>query len=135
MTMPKLLQLLIAGAVGVGLAACNPVSVRTDSAHDIAIGSCHTYAFASEHVANGAQPAAYANPLNAERLKMAVQSNMAAKGIQLVDRAQADCVVGYAMGSRQVFDGYYGGYHGAGRGLGGYRPGLGVRRGRGGGGP
>ena len=29
-------------------------------------------------------------------------------------REVADCVVGYAMGSRQVFDGYYGGYYGAG---------------------
>ena len=66
------------------------------------------------------QPAAYGNPLNAERLKVSIQTNMAARGIQLVDRAQADCVVGYAMGSRQVFDGYYGGYYGAGWGYGYY---------------
>src|SRR5258708_30636409 len=74
---------------------------------------CHTYAFAAEHVAKADQPAAYANPLNAERLRVSIQSNMAARGIQLVDRASADCVVGYAMGSRPVFDGYYRGYYGA----------------------
>ena len=51
------------------------------------------------------------------------------RGIQLVDRASADCVVGYAMGSRQVFDGYYGGYYGAGWGFGGYRRGWGFRGG------
>jgi hypothetical protein len=87
---------------------------------------CHTYAFAMEHVANADQPAAYANPLNAERLRVSIQSNMAARGIQLVDRAAADCVVGYAMGSRQVFDSYYGGYYGAGWGGGwGFRRGFG----------
>src|SRR5258708_20993288 len=72
-----------------------------------------------EDVANADQPAAYGNPLNAERLRVSIQSNMAARGIQLVDRAQADCMVGYAMGSRQVFDTYYGGYFGAGLGFGG----------------
>jgi hypothetical protein len=80
-----------------------------------------------EHVANGDQPAAYANPLNAERLRVSIQSQMSARGIQLVDRANADCVVGYAMGSRQVFDGYYGGYYGAGWGFGGRRGGFGFR--------
>src|SRR5450755_2037781 len=108
-------------AVALGLSACNTVAVRTDYAKDLSASVCHTYAFAMEHVANADQPAAYANPLNAERLRVAIQSNMAARGIQLVDRASADCVVGYAMGSRQVFDGYYGGYYGAGWGFGGRR--------------
>jgi len=107
---------VVAGVAGLGLSACNTVAVRTDYARDMSASICHTYAFAMEHVANADQPAAYANPLNAERLRTAVQYNMAARGIQLVDRAAADCVVGYAMGSRQVFDGYYGGYYGAGCG-------------------
>jgi hypothetical protein len=121
----KTIHAVFAGVLTVGLCACNPVSVRTDYAHDMTASICHTYAFANEHVANADQPAAYANPLNAERLRVAVQANMAAKGIQLVDRASADCVVGYAMGSRQVFDGYYGGYYGAGWGFGGWRGGRG----------
>src|ERR1700734_4387878 len=105
---------VVAGVAAFSLSACNTVAVRTDYARDMSASICHTYAFAMEHVANADQPAAYANPLNAERLRTAVQYNMAARGIQLVDRAAADCVVGYAMGTRQVFDGYYGGYYGAG---------------------
>ena len=118
---------VVAGVAGLGLSACNTVAVRTDYARDMSASICHTYAFAMEHVANADQPAAYANPLNAERLRTAVQYNMAARGIQLVDRAAADCVVGYAMGTRQVFDVYYGGYYGAGWGFGGYRGGWGFR--------
>src|SRR5471030_1951895 len=112
---------VVAGVGALGLSACNTVAVRTDYARDMSASICHTYAFAMEHVANGEQPAAYANPLNAERLRQSIQANMSGRGIQLVDRASADCVVGYAMGSRQVFDGYYGGYYGAGWGFGGRR--------------
>jgi hypothetical protein len=51
---------------------------------------------------------------------------MAAKGVQIAaDRRAADCVVGYAMGTRQVFDDFYGPY-GIGWGWGG---GWGWRRG------
>ena len=124
---PRILPAVVAGTVALALSACNTVAVRTDYAHDLSVSICHTYAFANEHVANADQPAAYANPINAERLRVSIQSNMAARGIQLVDRAAADCVVGYAMGSRQVFDSYYGGYYGAGWGFGG----RGYGRGRG----
>jgi hypothetical protein len=113
----------------VGLAACNTVSVKTDAAKDMSVASCHTYAFATEHMANADQPAAYGNPLNAQRLKVAVQSNLSAKGIQLAaTRDSADCIVGYALGSRQVFDDYYGGLYGGFGFGGGFR-----RRGFGGG--
>lgn len=121
---PRIIYTAVAACTALALSACNTVAVRTDYAHDMSASVCHTYAFAMEHVANADQPAAYGNPLNAERLRASIQSNMAARGIQLVDRAAADCVVGYAMGSRQVFDGYYGGYYGAGWGVGG-----GFRRG------
>jgi uncharacterized protein DUF4136 len=109
---------VVACTVALGLSACETVAVRTDTAKDMSASICHTYAFANEHIANADEPAAYGNPLNAERLRVSIQSNMGARGIQLVDRAQADCVVGYAMGSRQVFDTYYGGYYGAGWGFG-----------------
>jgi hypothetical protein len=118
----------VACTVALGLSACNTVAVRTDYARDMSASSCHSYAFAYEHVVNGGggEQEAYGNPLNAERLRVSIQAQMAARGIQLVDRAQADCVVGYAMGSRQVFDTYYGGYYGAGWGFGG---GFGYGRG------
>jgi len=106
-----------AGALGLSLAACTTLPVTTDANPNMSVSNCHTYAFAQEHVANADQPAAYGNPLNAERLRVAIESNLAAKGIQRADRGTAECVVGYAMGSRQVFNDYYSGF-GAGWGYG-----------------
>jgi len=107
----------VGGALGLTLAACSSLPVKTDANPNMSVSNCHTYAFAQEHVANADQPAAYGNPLNAERLRVSIEANMAAKGIQRVDRAAAECVVGYAMGSRQVFNDYYAGF-GAGWGYG-----------------
>jgi len=101
------------GATGLGLAlgACNTLPVTTDVNPGMSVSNCHTYTFAQEHVANADQPSAFGNPLNAERLRVAIESNLAAKGIQRVaDHGTAECVVGYAMGSRQVFNDYYGGF-------------------------
>ncbi len=100
----------VAGALGLGLAACTGLPVKTDANPNLSVANCHTYAFAKEYVANASQPAAYGNPLNAERLRLAIEANLAARGIQRMDRAAADCVVGYAIGSRQVFNDYYGGF-------------------------
>jgi Domain of unknown function (DUF4136) len=104
--------LAVAGILGLGLAACTTLPVSTDTNPNMSVSNCHTFAFANEHVANADQPAAYGNPLNAERLRVAIESNLAAKGIQRADRAAAECVVGYAMGSRQVFNDYYAGWAG-----------------------
>jgi hypothetical protein len=107
-----LLLATVGGTLGLGLAACEGLPVKTDANPNLSVGSCHTYAFANEHVANADQQAAYGNPLNAERLRVSIAANLAAKGIQPADRAGADCVVGYAMGSRQVFNDYYAGWAG-----------------------
>jgi hypothetical protein len=100
------------GALVFSLAACTTLPVTTDANPALSLSACHTYAFAQEHMANADQPAAYANPLNADRLRSAIEANLASKGIQRSDRASADCVVGYAMGSRQVFNDYYAGFGG-----------------------
>ena len=107
----------VAGALALSVAACTTLPVRTDTNPNMSVSNCHTFAFAQEHVANADQPAAYGNPLNAERLRVAIEGNLSARGIQRVDRANAECVVGYAMGSRQVFNDYYAGF---GAGWGGY---------------
>jgi len=99
-----------AGALSWSLAACTSLPVTTDVNPNMSVLNCHTYAFAKEFVANANQPAAYGNPLNAERLRVAIEANLAARGIQRVDHANADCVVGYAMGTRQVFNDYYGSF-------------------------
>lgn len=113
-----------AGVLGLSLAACTSLPVITDANPNLSVSNCHTYTFAQEHVANAGQPAAYGNPLNAERLRVAIASNLAAKGILPAEHGAAECVVGYAMGSRQVFDDYYAGF-GSGWGYGwGRRGGL-----------
>jgi Domain of unknown function (DUF4136) len=114
----SILQSLLLGGTLLALGACS-LPVRTDINPNLSVTSCHTYAFADEHVANTDQPSAFGNPLNAERLRQAIEANMSARGIQkAADRKSADCVVGYAMGTRQVFDDYYGNF-GIGWGWGG----------------
>ncbi len=101
----------VAAACLAALGACTTLPVTTDVNPHYSVANCHTYAFAREHVANADQPAAFGNPLNADRLRAAIEANLAARGIQRVaDRGAADCVVGYAMGTRQVFDDYYAGW-------------------------
>jgi hypothetical protein len=109
---------MLLGGTLLTLGACS-LPVRTDINPNLSVTSCHTYAFADEHVANTDQPSAFGNPLNAERLRQSIEANMGARGIQkAADRKSADCVVGYAMGTRQVFDDYYGSF-GVGWGWGG----------------
>jgi hypothetical protein len=126
----SLVQAVAIGGALVALEACTALPVKTDINPNMSVSSCRSYAFADEHVANTDQPSAFGNPLNADRLRMAIEFNMAAKGIQkAADRRSAECVVGYAMGTRQVFDDFYGNF-GIGWGWGG---GWGGRRGWGGG--
>jgi hypothetical protein len=113
-----------AAACLVALGGCTTLNVTTDVNPHYSVASCHTYTFAREHVANADQPAAFGNPLNADRLRAAIEANLAARGVQqLADRGAADCVVGYALGTRQVFDDYYAGWGGWGPG---YRWGPGA---------
>jgi hypothetical protein len=112
-------QSLLLGGALLALGACSGLPVKTDSNPNLSVASCHTYAFADEHVANTDQPSAFGNPLNAERLHQAIEVNLSARGIQkAADRKSADCVVGFAMGTRQVFDDFYGSF-GVGWGWGG----------------
>ena len=114
----RIVHTVVAAASTIGLAACNTLPVTTDVNPNMSVANCHTYTFAQEHIANADQPSAFGNPLNADRLRGAIEANLSAKGMQrAADRGTADCVVGYAMGSRQVFDDYYGGF-GAGFGWG-----------------
>ena len=109
----------VGGAVA-ALGACTSLPVTTDVNPNASASTCHTYAWAQEHVAAGVQPAAYGNPLNADRLRAAIESNLAARGLQpAANRASADCVIGYAIGSRIVADDF-GGVGWVGYGRGGY---------------
>ncbi len=119
----RILPLSILSVAAVGLGACTTLPVTTDVNPNASVGSCHTYAFAQEHVANeGQQPGAFANPLNSDRLRTAIAYNLGARGILPVAAQQpADCVVGYAIGTRIVADDYGWGI-GVGYGWGGWGP-------------
>jgi len=112
----RILHTAAVGAAVAALGACTSLPVTTDANPAGNVASCHTYTFATEHVAAMNQPAAFSNPVNADRLRTAIETNLSARGIQLVPTPQAaDCVVGYAIGSRVVADewggvGLYGGY-------------------------
>jgi hypothetical protein len=109
---------LVVSGAAFALGGCTTPHVTTDVNPNFSVGSCHSYSFAREHVANADQPAAFGNPLNADRLRTAIEANMAAKGIAHVENGTADCLVGYALGTRQVFNDYYAGW-GVGWGYGG----------------
>ena len=79
MVSKSILQALAMGTALVALEACT-LPVRTDINPNMSVSNCHSYAFADEHVANTDQPSAFGNPLNANRLRMAIESNMATKG-------------------------------------------------------
>jgi hypothetical protein len=121
----SIIRTLAVGGTLIALEACTGLAVKTDINPTMSVASCHSYVFANEHVAQNDQQSAFGNPLNSQRLRDAIQANMAAKGIPLAaDHKSAECVVGYAMGTRQVFDDYYGDF-GVGWGWGG---GWGGRR-------
>jgi hypothetical protein len=110
-------------SVALGLGACTTLPVTTDANPAFSLANCHTYMFAQEHTVNASQPGAWGNPLNADRLRSAIEANMSARGVALVPSGTADCVVGYAIGTRQVFNDYYGGWGpgwGVGWGYGGW---------------
>jgi Domain of unknown function (DUF4136) len=112
---------LAASGLALALAACTTLHVTTDVNPNFSVANCHSYTFAREHVANADQPAAFGNPLNADRLRAAIEANMAARGVTRVsDNGTADCFVGYAIGTRQVFNDYYGGLGYGGFGYGGF---------------
>ena len=110
---------LMVVALSAALGACTTLHVTTDVNPNFSVSNCHTYAFATER--SGGADAAFSNPLNADRLRAAIEANMAARGVtRVADRNSADCVVGYALGTRQVFNDYYAGWAGWGWGYGGW---------------
>jgi len=115
---------VISGAA-VALGGCTTLRVTTDVNPNFSVATCHSYSFTREHVANADQPAAFGNPLNADRLRSAIEANMAAKGVTRIEDGTADCMVGYALGTRQVFNDYYAGW-GVGFGYGWGRRGYGY---------
>lgn len=77
-------------------------TVQTDYDPHVNFQNFHSYRL--EYTGN-TNAAAFNNPLNAKRLRDAVESNLAARGMHAVAEGQVpDCVVRISTGSRQVVD-------------------------------
>lgn len=86
------------------LAGC-ALEAQTDSDPRVSLTACHNYAFADSQDSRPEAASAFGNPLNEKRLRDAIVSSLAARGMPVAaDGATADCVVGYAIGSRLAPD-------------------------------
>jgi Domain of unknown function (DUF4136) len=98
---------LLVAAGALALTACATMTVRSDV--NTALyhpGQCHTFAWAGSfsQVRSGARNT-LANPVNESRLRQAIASHLQALGLRPVT-ANADCLVGYGIGSRVVVEDY-----------------------------
>jgi len=106
----------IAGA-SLALGGC-ALQVRSDvNRTAFHAGQCHTFAFVGSFRADNPMRGTIANPVNESRLRAAITAHMAAVGVQLV-KDNADCLVGYGIGSSLVVDPGFPGPYGYGYGYG-----------------
>jgi hypothetical protein len=83
-------------------------------------GQCHSFAFAGTFRDDNPMRGTVANPVNESRLRAAITSHMQSIGVQLANE-NADCLVGYGIGSSLVVDpGYPAGLYPWGYGYGGW---------------
>jgi hypothetical protein len=95
----------VAVAAALGLLSGCALQARTDSDPRASVASCHSYAFADSLESRPEAATAFGNPLNEKRLRDAIAGGFAAHGMPAAaDAASADCVVGYAIGSRLAPD-------------------------------
>ena len=100
-------------------AACTSLRVTTDVNKSLA-GSgvrCQSFSWAGSFHGNSDLRSSVANPVNEARLRAAIASNLSAVGIHEAP-GNADCIVGYGIGSRNVVEGGYGPGWGVGYGYG-----------------
>jgi hypothetical protein len=123
----------VALSVVCGLAACTSLRVKSDVNQPLAATvRCQSFDWAgSFHGSSDSLRSTIANPVNEARLRAAIQANLSTVGVHPATE-NADCLVGYGIGQRNVVDGYpYGPYGYGGWGWGG---GYGWRNGWAGGG-
>jgi len=96
--------LLLTAALALNACSTTP-RVRHDYNSRLNIGNYHTYVWeqsADDFTAGGP---AFENPLNQQRLRDAVESNLAKQGLQPAgEGVTADCYVTVAIGNRQTLE-------------------------------
>jgi hypothetical protein len=89
------------------LTACTSLSVMSDVNPELQSGiHCHSFAWAGTFRSDSPLRGTIANPLNESRLRTAIASSLQTKGLQPAT-ADAECLVGYGIGIRNVMDGVY----------------------------
>ncbi len=95
----------LAAAVAMALLAGCALQAQTDSDPRVSLATCHNYSFADAQDSRPEATSAFGNPLNEKRLREAIAGSLAARGLLLsTEGGAADCLVGYAIGSRLAPD-------------------------------
>ena len=83
-------------------AGCETYRVQTDYDRQLSVAGWHTYAWMQQEPVTAPEgPTAFGNPINQRRVREAIETELAAKGLQRVDdAAKADGVVRWAIGTR-----------------------------------
>jgi hypothetical protein len=97
----------IAISITVGTTACTSLRVHSDvNAALVHSVQCHTFAWAGSFRSTSPLRSTIANPLNESRLRSAIATHLQATGTQLTT-GNADCLVGYGIGARNLVEGAY----------------------------
>jgi hypothetical protein len=90
-----------------GLGACTSLRVTSDVNQPLANNvRCRSFDWAgSFHGSSDALRSSVANPVNEARLRAAIQSNLSTVGVQYTP-GNAECLVGYGIGQKNVIEGY-----------------------------
>jgi hypothetical protein len=83
-------------------AGCETYRVQTDYDRQISVAGWHSFAWMQQEPVTAPEgPTAFGNPINQRRVRDAIETELAAKGLRRVDDAsQADGVVRWAIGTR-----------------------------------
>lgn len=99
----RLLCSAFLGLAAISLSGC-ALQVRSDvNRTAFHPGQCHTFAFSGSFRTDNPMRSTVANPVNESRLRAAITSHMQSIGVQLA-KDNADCLVGYGIGSSLVVD-------------------------------
>ena len=95
----------LAAAAAMTLLAGCALQAQTDSDPRVSLASCHSFGFAEASDTGPGATSAFGNPLNEKRLREAIAGSLSSRGLTVAaDVAGADCLVGYAIGSRLAPD-------------------------------
>jgi len=88
------------------LSACSSIQVRADADETVNIANYHYYAWEPLVKEGAAGGPAFDNPLNEQRLREAIDQQLAARNIRLAEgENKPECYVRLAIGSRHAIDG------------------------------